>query len=269
MTPAAALPQTGPVRYVSPERSGKPFGRVMLMGEGASLEGIDCSDCYVSIHASNVALRNCRFTATEGVAVAVDGLDGVTNVTVENCQFDGLKKNIPAQPMLRVRAGVMHVRGCVFENLPSDAITMVGGIVEKCLFRGSGYLDEAHADAIWVPRTVAPVIIRDNEVEWRKPVDARVIPNTAFQIVPTTGDIYDVLIERNRCRGGSYTIQVSEHPSRLGKFKMGRVIVRNNMLSDWLYGPLYPKYVPADLVFEENRHLERGSLLSRAPQIAR
>jgi polygalacturonase len=241
----------------------------MVTQAGAVLDGVDCSGCYVSLHASNITVRSCLFTATAGVSVALDGYDGATNITIESCRFDGEKKNIHAEPMLRVREGTMFVRGCLFENLPSDGITMVGGTVEQCTFRRSGYLTSAHADAIWVPKTVAPIRLVENDIDWRKPVDSKVIPNTAFQIVPTTGDIHDVLIERNRCRGGSYTIQVAHHRTRLGRFQMDRVIVRDNELGDWLYGPLYPLYKPADLVFSGNRKLGTGALLSGAPQQAR
>ena len=267
--PAIDLPKTGGVRYISPEESRLPFPRIMITQAGAKLEAIDCSGCYVSVHARNVTLRGCRFTVTEGVAVAVDCYDGATDILVETCHFDGLKKDQPAEPMLRVRDGTLTARDCLFENLPSDGITMVGGLIEHCQFRGSGYLTGAHADAIWVPRTVAPVVIRNNDIDFRKPADAKVIPNTAVQVVPETGNISGVLVEGNRCLGGSYTIQVSGHPLVGDKHSLGQVIVRNNLIDNWLYGPLYPILKPADLVFENNRRLSTGAILSGAPQTLR
>lgn len=264
-TPAADLPKTGGIRYISPEENQRPFSRVIISQAGARLENVDCSGCYVSVHASNVTLRGCRFTVTEGVPVALDCYDGVTGILIEACHFDGLKKDIHSEPILRVRDGTLTARDCLFENLPSDGITMVGGLIENCQFRGAGYLTGAHADAIWIPRTIAPVIIRNNDIDFRKRPDAKVIPNTAVQVTPKTGDISDVLIEGNRFRGGSYTIQVSGHPLIGDKHHITRVVIRNNLIDDWIYGPLYPQLKPADLVFENNRRLSTGALLTGAP----
>ena len=264
-TPAADLPRTGGISYSSSAENHLAFPRIMITQAGVTLDNIDCSGCYVSVHASNVTLRGCRFTVTEGVSVAVDCYDGASGILVETCHFDGLKKDLPAEPMLRVRDGTLVVRDCLFENLPSDGIAMVGGLIEHCRFRGSGYLTGAHADAIWIPRTIAPVIIRDNDIDFRRPPDAKVTPNTAIQVVPEFGDINDVLVENNRCLGGSYTIQVSGHPLVGEKHHIGRVIVRNNLIDDWAYGPLYPQLKPTGLLFENNHRLSTNALLTGAP----
>src|SRR5262245_3933406 len=72
LTPASELPRgAGPVRYVEPGPTGLKMPRVMIKGAGATLDGVDCSGCYVSIEASGVTLRNCRFTALEGAAIVV------------------------------------------------------------------------------------------------------------------------------------------------------------------------------------------------------
>jgi hypothetical protein len=265
LSPAANLPRKGGVVYMPPEASGKPYPRVLITQPGATLDSIDFSGCYVTLHAENAVFRKCRFTTYGAVGATVDGYEGADSATFEECHFDGERKNFGSQPLLRMRTGSMTVRSCLVENLPSDGITIVAGAVEHCVFRNAGYLDEAHSDAIWVPRTIGRVAIVDNDIDWRKVADAKVVPNNAIQCAPTTGDIFDVEILRNRCRGGTYTIQVAEHPSRLGKFKLGRVALRDNLISDWLYGPLYPLYKPADLVFSNNRHLVRGHVLTGAP----
>jgi serralysin len=268
-TLASDLPASGRIKYVPPGQSNLPFPRVMVTQVGAVLDGVDFSGCYVSLHASDIKVRNCLFTTTAGIPVALDAYDGATNITIETCRFDGEKKDIHAEPMLRVRNGTLFARGCLFENLPSDGVTMVGGAIEYCTFRGSGYLTGAHADAIWVPRTIAPVVIRNNDIDWRKPADAKVVPNNAFRIVCELGDIEDVLIANNKCLGGSYTIQAGTHPKATTKFKIRNIVIRDNELADWLYGPLYPLYKPLDLIFAGNRSLVTGAFLSGAPQKAR
>jgi hypothetical protein len=257
---ASSLPIVGPIRYVPPERTKLPFGRVIVAEAGARLKGVDCRDCFVTVHSNDVTVRECQFNAT--TAAALDLYADGTRLTVEYCEFDGERKGVNASPMLRARDGVMTVRHCVFQNLPGDGVMLIGGTVENCVFRGAGFNKALHADAVWVPKTIAPIVIARNNVDWRQPPGAEAPSNNAFRIVSEFGNIQDVLIEDNWARGGTYTVHVGAH-QRVPQYHVSKVIVRDNLLADWLYGPLYPALVPSDLVFEGNRHLFTGQALRR------
>ena len=253
---ASSLPNSGPVAYFQTGTAGAP--RIRITGQGASLKDVDCSGCYVTVEAFDVIVSGCVFTAVEKIPITVDLYGNAGNVTFERCHFDGQKKNTGTDPILRARSGVMHVKDCLFENLPSDGISTVGGSIERNVMRGSGYLQGAHADAITMPRLISPLIVLENDIDFRKPPEAPTQPTSVIAIGPATGDITDVLVERNILRGGGYSIYVTDaHPT----FKTRRVIIRDNLIDDWLFGPLYPKFRPPDLSFEGNRRKRDGSRL--------
>jgi hypothetical protein len=263
---ASSLPGDGPIQYRAPARNGSAFPRVAIVGEGAALENVDCSGCYVSVQASRVVLRGCRFTAVQQLAVVVDMYSNCKDLTVELCHFDGMKMNVGTDTMLRARDGTMIVRDCLFENLPNDGVNLVGGSVVNCTFRGAGYLSGAHADAIAIGKTVAPIVIMNNTIDYRNRDDAKAQTTSAIAIGSGFGNIADVRIEQNVLLGGAYSLYVTEPPKTAGMYRCEKVVVRNNLIGGWMFGPLYPQNRPADLVFERNQHYGDRSPLSSAPQ---
>ena len=259
MKPASSLPRSGPARYIPVEQSGLPVPRVMLVEDGAVLEDVDCTDCYVSVQANRVEMRGCRFTAVQGLAIIVDLYPKCGKLIVERCHFDGMKRNVATDTMLRARDGEMFVRDCLFENLPNDAVNSVGGSVERCTFAGAGYLTGGHSDAITVNRTVAPVLIMDNNIDYSRRADAATPTTSVITVAPGTGAINDVLIEKNIIRGGAYSFYIYQAPKA---FTMENVIVRDNLVGDWLFGASYPKFRYAGLVWQGNRHLKTNAPLT-------
>jgi hypothetical protein len=253
MRDPSALPRRGPMIYIPPTGTQRQ-GRIHITGDGSELRDYDCRSCFVTITANDVTLNSCRFGPTG--AVPVDMFGDSTRLNVESCIFDGERRNVDVRAMIRARNGTMHVRGCTFLDLPSDGIACMGGIIEFNTFRGAGFLTDAHADAIWIPRTIAPVIILGNTVDWRpKPGTTGV--NNAVRCVPEMGAISDVQILNNTFQGGAFVLAIHGLPGGRGP-PVDKVVVRENQFSDWKFGPLYPLARPRDLVWEGNRHQPSG-----------
>src|SRR5690606_14235626 len=86
--------------------------------------------------------------------------------------------------------GTTTIRHNEFINLPSDAINTVGGLIEKNYFSGAGYQTGAHADAISIHSNTAPIVIRQNYIDYTTPSDARIpVTNAAIKIAPVFGEI--------------------------------------------------------------------------------
>lgn len=253
MRDPSSLPRRGPISYMPPTSTQRQ-GRIHISGDGSELRDYDCRSCFVTITAKDVTLNSCRFAATG--AVSVDMFDSATRLNVENCIFDGERRNVDVRAMLRARNGTLHVRGCTFLDIPSDGIVCVGGIIEFCTFRGAGYLKDAHADAIWIPRTIAPVLILGNTVDWRQKPGTEGL-NNAVRCVADMGAISDVQIIRNTFQGGAFVLAIHRLPGAASN-PVEKVVVRENTFSDWQFGPLYPLARPRDLVWEDNRHQTTG-----------
>src|SRR5690606_23814313 len=124
-------------------------------------------------------------------------------------------------------------------------------------FAGSGYRTGGHADAISVGSTVAPVVIRNNFIDWQaKDGDTDQHLNNAVRIVAEFGDIDDVLITGNVIRGGAYSIEVSHKANTVSN-----VTIEGNYIDPGHFGHLYPAGIPDDLAFLGNHDLSTGDAL--------
>jgi hypothetical protein len=176
------------------------------------LEGYDFRGYSVSVEADNVTIRDCLFDAKGYHTVHQE--EGSTGMVVEYSTFDGQKAHIDTHSDMVLSVETATIRNNEFLNLPSDAINVAGGIVERNYFAGASYQSGAHADAISVHRTVAPLIIRENYIDYIDRPDAAQGSNAAIKIVSHFGTIRDVTVDSNVLLGGGYTIYTGpdKHP---------------------------------------------------------
>lgn len=228
---------------------------VTVLRDGAVLEGFDLRGYNVVVKANNVTIRTCLGSAATWNTV--DQYSGFSGLTVEYCTFDGQKANIPSNAILFNRAGIMTVRNNEFFDTPTDVIHTVGGTVERNYFSGSGYGTDAHADAISVHQTVAPVAIRQNYINWVTPSDAAVpVLDNAVRIAPHLGPIQDVSVQDNVLLGGGYTVFVAN-----AQYQAANVAVDHNQIGLGKWGPLYPEAQPATFSFTRNSNFASGAVL--------
>jgi hypothetical protein len=217
---------------------------------GAVLDGLDLRGVSVVVQADNVSIKNSLGNAPGHWAVRQE--DGSSGLTVENCTFDGGKS--AGAGYIIDGSGSMTIRGNEFFNLPSDGVNAQGGTIEQNYFAGGGYAPGAHADAISVHSSSAPLAIRQNYIDYVGRPDAAVGTNAAIKIVPHFGAVRDVVVEGNTLLGGGYTIYANnaEHPAT-------NIRIVNNEVGRSQYGDLYSDSRPAGFVFEGNRAPGEGT----------
>jgi hypothetical protein len=209
---------------------------VVVERSGAVLEGYDLRGYTVSADADNVTIRNNLFNAA-GDHTVYQG-SNASGIVVEFNTFDGEKVNHPNNGDMVLSENEATVRNNEFLNLPADAVNVAGGLVERNYFSGASYQKDAHADAISVHRTVVPVIIRENYIDYIDRPDAPQGTNAAIKIVSHFGAIEDVTVDSNVLLGGGYTIYVSpaEDPNTGEAHPINKVTISNNDIGLGKYG---------------------------------
>jgi len=94
--------------------------------------------------------------------------------------------------------------------MPVDGLLVQGGTVAGNYFANAGYHPGAHSDGIWVPKTVSPILIDNNVIDWRSDPSAAVLTNNAIRVSSELGDVTGVTIENNVLLGGNYTITTTK-----------------------------------------------------------
>src|SRR5215213_7941489 len=215
--------------------SGLPSGvsvsgnAITVKQAGAVLSDYDFRGYSISVQADNVTIKNSLFNAvsyhTIGQAANATGLKVLGNT------FDGQKANGTVNGDMVMSENAATISNNEFINLPADAINTAGGLVEHNYFSGASYQSGAHADAISVHRTVAPLTIRENYIDFIKPTDAAQGTNAAIKIVSHFGAINDVTVDHNVLLGGGFNSYVGQDQGAINNVKL-----TNNLMGLSEYG---------------------------------
>ena len=226
--------------------SGLPSGvsvwgnSIVINQAGAVLDGYDLRGYTVSVESSNVTIKNSLLNATGYHTIYQSA--NASGMLVEFNTFDGEKANGTINGDMVLSENVATISNNEFFNLPADGVNTTGGVIEHNYFSGASYQTGAHADAISVHRTVAPVTIRENYIDFIKPTDAAQGTNSAVKIVSHFGTISDVTIEHNIMVGGGFNSYVGQD-----KYAVTNVRMANNRMGLSEYGDKEGQFVmPGD-----------------------
>ena len=219
---------------------------------GVTLEGYDLRGYCVAVQANNVTIKNNLFNATSFHTVFQGAAS--SGLVVEYNTFDGQKANNTNADLVFSESGAVTIRNNEFLNLPTDAVNVAGGTIEHNYFGGSGYQTGAHADAISIHRTAAPVTIRENYIDFIDRADAQTGTNAAIKIVSHFGAIDHVTVDSNVLLGGGYTIYTGSAGN-----PVSNVTFINNDIGLGKFGPLMGGDHGSDFVFQRNRNVATGT----------
>src|SRR5918993_1059431 len=193
--------------------------------------------------------------SVSGQAIAIKQAGAV----VEFNTFDGQKANGTINGDMVMSETVATIRNNEFFNLPADGVNTAGGLIEHNYFSGASYQSGAHADAISIHRTVAPVTIRGNYIDFIKPSDSAQGTNAAIKIASHFGAITDVTVVGNVLLGGGYNAYVEQD-----KGAITNVRLTNNLMGLTEYGDK-----PGQYLFPGNHGsaftMSGNTLFSQAP----
>src|SRR3954471_11296281 len=222
--------------------SGLPSGvsvsgnAITVKQAGAVLSDYDFRGFSISVQADNVTIKNSLFNAVSYHTIyqgpTASGLKVLGNT------FDGQKANGTINGDMVLSENVATISNNEFFNLPADGVNTTGGVIEHNYFSGASYQTGAHADAISVHRTVAPVTIRENYIDFIKPTDAAQGTNAAVKVVSHFGAISDVKIEHNVLLGGGFNSYVGQD-----KYAVSNVTLANNLMGLSEYGDKEAQFV--------------------------
>ena len=183
--------------------------RICVTQNGAVLSGINFGSATLYIAANNVTVKDCTFTAGSSSYSVYQAL-GANGATIENCTFTGPTSSTPLNAFVTSQTPIT-VKDNSFINTPNHAINIDAGVVTGNYFSGAGYQTGAHADAIWVGATTAPVSITNNFIDWTNTPGAAVGTNNAIWISPNAGggSVSNVTVSGNYLIGGAHTISAS------------------------------------------------------------
>src|SRR5579871_2306349 len=209
------------------------YNRIIVKQAGVVLSGIDFGDTTLTIMADNVTVKNCTFEPTTQVYSITTG--ATSGAVVQNCTFTGPTTSTRLESF--IASGLpITIKDNSFIDSPSDAIHVNAGTITGNYFSGSGYENGAHADAIWVSGTNAPVTITNNFIDETPSANASTGANSAVRITTESGNTTNVTITDNYMLGGNYPVEVGLGAN--GVFT--NVNVSNNYVGFGLYGNFYP-----------------------------
>jgi hypothetical protein len=215
--------------------SGLPSGAtvsgdsITVKQAGAVLSGYDFRGYSISVQADNVTIKDSLLNAVS--YHTIDQTANATGLKVLGNTFDGQKVNGTINGDMVMSENAATISNNEFINLPADAVNTAGGLIEHNYFSGASYQSGAHADAISVHRTVSPLTIRENYIDFIKPADAAQGTNAALKIVSHFGAISDVTIDHNVAIGGGFNAYVGAD-----KYAVTNVKLTNNLMGLSEYG---------------------------------
>src|SRR4051794_13854770 len=222
--------------------SGLPSGvsvsgnAITVKQAGAVLSDYDFRGFSISVQADNVTIKNSLLNAVSYHTI----YQGPSNsgLKVLGNTFDGQKANGTINGDMVLSENAATISNNEFFNLPADGVNITGGLIEHNYFSGASYQTGAHADAISVHRTVAPVTIRENYIDFIKPTDAAQGTNAAVKVVSHFGAISDVKIEHNVLLGGGFNSYVGQD-----KYAVSNVRMTDNWMGLSEYGDKEAQFV--------------------------
>jgi hypothetical protein len=234
---------------------------VILATPGQVIDGIDFRGHTLDIQADGICLRNCILNPM--------GYHTIYNLTrrglvLELILFDGQKYNGQHSEFVYSEAPDTIVRNSLFFDCPTDAVNLCGGRMERNAFFGAAYQTGAHADALSVHKTVGPVVVRENYIDFMRRVPEQTnSPNSCIKIVGHFGDIRDVLIENNVLIGGGFNAYTGPAAPHNGVVDNVRFL--NNLMGLTEYGDKETQFImPGD--HGTNFVATGNTLFSAAPE---
>ncbi|WP_188517350.1 VCBS domain-containing protein [Alsobacter metallidurans] len=235
----------------------KGINTLAITKNGAVFDGVNFSGVQLNVQADNVVFKNCYFDARVG-AYGINAFPGSDNLTVDHCTFDGLKLNRAYTDFVSSRGLNTTITNCAFLNAPEDGLSIVSGKIAGNYIAGGAYHSTAHSDAIYIAKTLGPIVIQDNIIDWRTSG-----ANNALRVTGEGGDVSNVTVTRNIMLGGGYTVLVTDGATlthtaaQIGS--VTKVKVYDNVVDFGSFGNLYSQDRPADLVYAGN-HYASGPL---------
>src|SRR3954452_3959970 len=196
----------GSVSALKSVGSGLPSGAsvsgdaITVKQAGLVLSDYDFRGYAILVQANDVTIKNSLFNAVS--YHTIDQTANATGLKVLGNTFDGQKANGTINGDMVMSENAATISNNEFINLPSDAVNTAGGLIEHNYFSGASYQTGAHADAISIHRTVSPVVIRENYIDFVSRSDAPQGTNAALKIVSHFGPINDVTVVGNVLYGG-------------------------------------------------------------------
>lgn len=226
------------------------------------LDGYDFRGVSINIQADNITIKNSYFDASAGI-YAINAFPGTKNLTVDQSTFDGLKiSKVGYVDFITSRGENTILTHNTFLDAPSDAVSIQSGTISANYFAGGAYTTGAHADAIWIGKTISPVVISENVIDWRSREDAPAETNNAVRITGEMGNVSDVLVKNNIILGGSYSILVSDGATQTHTAaqvgSVSSVKITGNVVDYGKYGELEQSSRPKDMVYANNLHATGG-----------
>ncbi|MFG5120511.1 M10 family metallopeptidase C-terminal domain-containing protein [Methylorubrum sp. POS3] len=242
----------------------KALNTLAITKSGVTFDGYDFRGVSINVQADNVTIKNSTFDASVG-KYAINAFPGTKNLTVVRSTFDGLKlDNIGYVDFVASRGENTALTNNAFLDAPSDAVTIQSGTISGNYFAGGSYATGAHADAIWIGKTIGSVVITDNVIDWRSRADAPNENNEAVRITGELGNVSDVLVKNNILLGGSMTVLVSDGATQTHNAdQVGTVTgvkIVENVIDFGKYGDLEQTSRPKDMVYADNMHASGGPL---------
>ena len=219
---------------------------LVITKSGAHLDGVDLRGITVEVRANDVAITNSLADATGFNTIQQMG--GYTGLVVAYCTFDGKKSKGPNASIIMNDSGSVTVVNNEFFNVPSDVVNTVGATIERNYFAAAGYQPGAHADAISIHKTVGPVVIRENYIDYVTPPDAAIpVTNAAIKISSVFGTISNVTVEGNVLLGGGYTVYAQS-----ATYAASNIKIAYNDIGLGKWGDLYPEAKPSNFTYAAN-----------------
>ncbi len=248
----------------------KALNTLAITKSGVTFDGYDFRGVSINVQADNVTIKNSTFDASVG-KYAINALTGTKNLTVDRSTFDGLKlDNIGYVDFIMSRGHNTVLTNNAFLDAPSDAIAIQSGTISGNYISGGSYATGAHADAIWIGKTIGSVVIADNVIDWRSRADAPTETNEAVRITGELGNVSNVLVKNNILLGGSMTVLVSDGATQTHNAgQVGTVTgvkIVENVIDFGKYGDLKQTSRPKDMVYADNMHASgRPAIPARKP----
>ncbi|CAO4157324.1 M10 family metallopeptidase C-terminal domain-containing protein [Methylorubrum extorquens] len=236
----------------------KAMNTLAITKSGVTLDGYDFRGVSINVQADNVTIKNSTFDAAVG-NYAINAMPGTKNLTVDHSTFDGLKLDkIGYNVFVSSRGENTVLTNNAFLDAPTDAVQIQSGTISGNYFAGGAYAKGAHADAIWIGKTIGPVVISGNVIDWRSRADAPTETNEAVRISGELGNVSNVLVKNNILLGGSMTVMVTDGATQTHTAgQVGTVTgvkVVENVIDFGKYGDLAQTYRPKDMVYADNMH---------------
>ena len=209
-------------------------GYVVVTQAGAVLSGINFGAATLYIDANNVTVKDCSFTpSAHSGYYSLQQQANVSGAVVENCTFTGPTYSTGLNAFV-TSATPMTLEDNSFLNTGNHAINIDAGVVTGNYFSGEGFVVGAHADAIDVEATTAPLSITNNFIDWTPTPGAAVGGNNAIRVSTEAGAVSNLTVSGNYLIGADYTVAAGGGP------EFSNVSVTNNYLGFGYAGAFYP-----------------------------